>query len=110
MPPHLGGAAAIMRPPIFINTSTTTWPEGSSKKDDPDRSAGPPGAIASEVAPGREKVDKQSLEYILKSGLAGGLAGCAVCVIYNNMEGRLKEWSNCSNSWVFYNISHCTDC
>jgi len=25
------------------------------------------------------KLDKRSTEYILKSGLAGGLAGCAVC-------------------------------
>jgi len=26
----------------------------------------------------QKKVDKQSMEYILKTGLAGGLAGCAV--------------------------------
>ena len=26
------------------------------------------------------KVEKRSVEYLLKSGLAGGLAGCAVCV------------------------------
>lgn len=25
------------------------------------------------------KVDKQSLEYVVKSGIAGGIAGCAVC-------------------------------
>lgn len=25
------------------------------------------------------KVEKRSVEYLLKSGLAGGLAGCAVC-------------------------------
>lgn len=25
------------------------------------------------------KVDKRSTEYVLKSGFAGGLAGCAVC-------------------------------
>ena len=27
----------------------------------------------------RRKVDKRSTEYVIKSGLAGGLAGCAVC-------------------------------
>ena len=27
---------------------------------------------------GRRKVEKQSMEYVLRSGLAGGLAGCAV--------------------------------
>jgi hypothetical protein len=28
------------------------------------------------------KVEKRSMEYLLKSGLAGGLAGCAVCFRY----------------------------
>lgn len=27
----------------------------------------------------KQKVDKRSPEYLLKSGFAGGLAGCAVC-------------------------------
>jgi hypothetical protein len=27
------------------------------------------------------KVEKRSAEYLLKSGLAGGLAGCAVCTL-----------------------------
>jgi hypothetical protein len=34
-----------------------------------------PGGIAS------KELDKKSLEYILRSGLAGGLAGCAVCAL-----------------------------
>lgn len=28
----------------------------------------------------RRIVDKQSTEYMIKSGIAGGLAGCAVCL------------------------------
>jgi hypothetical protein len=28
------------------------------------------------------KLDKQSWEYVVKSGLAGGLAGCAVCASF----------------------------
>lgn len=28
--------------------------------------------------PGAGKLDKQSLDYVLRSGVAGGLAGCAV--------------------------------
>ena len=32
-------------------------------------------------AASRRKVDKQSAEYIVKSGIAGGLAGCAVRMI-----------------------------
>jgi solute carrier family 25 (mitochondrial carrier protein), member 16 len=27
----------------------------------------------------KRQMDKQSWEYIIKSGVAGGLAGCAVC-------------------------------
>lgn len=34
--------------------------------------------VSTEQKP-RKKLDKQSVEYVLKSGLAGGLAGCAVC-------------------------------
>lgn len=28
----------------------------------------------------RKKHDKQSMEYILRTGIAGGFAGCAVCL------------------------------
>ncbi len=35
--------------------------------------------IASKAVGKRRKSDKQSLDYALRSGLAGGLAGCAVC-------------------------------
>ena len=34
----------------------------------------------SRAVPVTMAVDKRSREYVLKSGLAGGLAGCAVCV------------------------------
>ena len=38
-----------------------------------------------------QQIDKQSLDYVLRSGLAGGLAGCAVCL--------LAQWltSDCRN-------------
>ena len=36
--------------------------------------------IAPRRAGDSKKVDKRSLDYILRSGLAGGMAGCAVCV------------------------------
>jgi solute carrier family 25 protein 16 len=29
----------------------------------------------------KQKVDKKSPEYLIKSGLAGGFAGCAVCLL-----------------------------
>jgi solute carrier family 25 protein 16 len=31
------------------------------------------------ITPERKKRDKQSFDYIWRTGLAGGLAGCAVC-------------------------------
>ena len=34
--------------------------------------------IAPKWAGSRKKLNKQSLDYVLRSGLAGGLAGCAV--------------------------------
>lgn len=35
--------------------------------------------IAQPLAPKKRVVDKQSFEYAWRSGVAGGLAGCAVC-------------------------------
>jgi hypothetical protein len=32
-----------------------------------------------DMASGKKKMDKNSMEYLIKSGLAGGFAGCAVC-------------------------------
>ena len=34
------------------------------------------------VLPKRTKKSKQSLDYVLRSGLAGGAAGCAVCSLF----------------------------
>lgn len=31
------------------------------------------------MEPKRQKMDRNSMEYLIKSGLAGGFAGCAVC-------------------------------
>jgi solute carrier family 25 protein 16 len=33
---------------------------------------------ASDIRDGKQKMDKKSTEYLVKSGLAGGFAGCAV--------------------------------
>lgn len=35
------------------------------------------------ITPKAKKYHKQSLEYVWRSGLAGGLAGCAVCAHQN---------------------------
>ena len=45
--------------------------------------------ISEKITPSRSAaavgvVDKRSREYVLKSGLAGGLAGCAVCDTVNS--------------------------
>ena len=40
------------------------------------------------IAPQRKKRNKQSLEYIWRSGLAGGLAGCAVCFLCSRYPRR----------------------
>jgi hypothetical protein len=43
----------------------------------------------------RKRLDKQSLDYILRSGLAGGLAGCAVsAVIARSLEPQLANLLN----------------
>ena len=38
-----------------------------------------PGASYDEIASGKKKPHKQSFDYIWRTGLAGGLAGSAVC-------------------------------
>ena len=32
-----------------------------------------------DITPRKHEIDKKNLDYVLRSGLAGGLAGCAVC-------------------------------
>ena len=49
------------------------------------RNATNPPIVAQESTGVQKPVDKQSLDYVLRSGLAGGLAGCAVS--YNNPLG-----------------------
>jgi len=48
----------------------------------PEAHIGHPSANSTTTVPierqSKKKLDKQSVEYVLKSGLAGGLAGCAV--------------------------------
>jgi hypothetical protein len=39
------------------------------------------GAIAKREPVVAKQIDKQSLDYVLRSGLAGGLAGCAVSTL-----------------------------
>jgi hypothetical protein len=36
------------------------------------------GTLHRTLAPRTKELDKRSLDYVLRSGLAGGLAGCAV--------------------------------
>lgn len=43
--------------------------------------------VARERGGAQKPVDKQSLDYVLRSGLAGGLAGCAVS--YKNPLSRI---------------------
>jgi len=38
----------------------------------------PNAALGSASSTGKKKIDRQSWNYIVKSGIAGGLAGCAV--------------------------------
>ena len=54
--------------------------QGSRKALEREQEIGP--AASDTIAPkrplGPKKVDKQSLDYVLRTGLAGGLAACAV--------------------------------
>lgn len=43
------------------------------------------------VESARKQLDKQSVEYILKSGLAGGLAGCAVSIYILRSGGTRSD-------------------
>ena len=45
-------------------------------------------AIAQPTAKGQTRLDKQSLSYVLRSGLAGGLAGCAVSYPYSEVVNK----------------------
>lgn len=44
------------------------------------------GAVRKNGSGGIKQVDKRSLDYILRSGLAGGLAGCAVSREYRSFQ------------------------
>ena len=80
MPPTYSGNAAtslpnMQSPEVEVMRGAVHGGEGS-----PSTSEG--SAIAPQTAGSQRKVDKQSLDYILRSGLAGGLAGCAVRTMY----------------------------
>jgi len=47
--------------------------------------------IAPRRAGNQKKVDKRSLDYVLRSGLAGGMAGCAVRLPYRNHTPCTRE-------------------
>jgi solute carrier family 25 protein 16 len=46
-------------------------------------------------SPGKKRTDKKSTEYLIKSGLAGGFAGCAV---------RLRHTCMCYREEVLLNV------
>lgn len=52
-------------PPQNMSTATTTTAASGE-------------AVSQKRVDGRKPVDKRSLDYVLRSGLAGGIAGCAV--------------------------------
>ena len=45
------------------------------------------GTIASKGAGRQRHRNKQNLDYVLRTGLAGGLAGCAVCTLNHCKRG-----------------------
>lgn len=47
--------------------------------------------IASKRAGSQKKQNKQSLDYVLRTGLAGGLAGCAVRLSFKQVHQRDLE-------------------
>ncbi|MCJ1335421.1 hypothetical protein MMC09_000691 [Bachmanniomyces sp. S44760] len=53
--------------------------------------------IAHPTAGSQRRLDKQSLEYILRSGLAGGLAGCAVSSMYSHSHVDTPDQQNNTN-------------
>lgn len=75
MPPILTGDATK-------SLQTTPEMELAGVADDQDRksfrNAANPQTVAEQRIGGQKPVEKQSLDYVLRSGLAGGLAGCAV--------------------------------
>jgi len=56
------------------------FPQGSNAASDEKSGTQPPdrNTIAAKGAGSQKPKNKQSLDYALKTGLAGGLAGCAV--------------------------------
>ncbi|KAI9790022.1 MAG: hypothetical protein M1816_005636 [Peltula sp. TS41687] len=79
-----------MPPRLLVGNASPSIP------DEHERSKGSSDAIASRDTPAREKLKKQSLEYVLKSGLAGGLAGCAAKTIVGPLD-RVKILFQASN-------------
>lgn len=55
-------------------------------------------SIAAGLGTPRRVVDKQSYEYIVKSGIAGGLAGCAVspfpAMLHLHLQPLLRYWKH----------------
>jgi solute carrier family 25 protein 16 len=76
-----GHASNVHEPSGNMNTAQTFANTKSSRQPAipiPDFDA--PSTLKGDMKePRPAKVEKRSMEYLLKSGLAGGLAGCAVC-------------------------------
>jgi hypothetical protein len=66
MPLNLKGDASVLHP------SNSVMGYDASKQD----------AATKTAAQRTKKIDKHSLDYVIRSGIAGGLAGCAVRILY----------------------------
>lgn len=75
---------------ISIGPSVATSPSPSSPS--PSLSTSTATSTATTRMPGKE-VKKRSLDYVLRSGLAGGLAGCAVRDI-PNLPDKFRMWQH----------------
>lgn len=77
--------------------TTTAAPTNRASNIIPDHdtamSAKKEGSVA--VASGKKKMDKNSMEYLIKSGVAGGFAGCAVC---QDALHHMKQATRCTST------------
>ena len=64
----------------IMTTTTAAHPDGASKTD-AERHAPICPTDGDAIVPAK-KLDKKSAEYLVKSGLAGGFAGCAVRIYH----------------------------
>lgn len=90
----------ITKDPQMTTTTTTTVAAAATAMSDSER-----GHVSQPIEPAmkrkhrpgsRKEVDKRSLDYLLRSGLAGGLAGCAAKTVVGPLD-RVKILFQTSN-------------